>query len=131
MAEKSNATPYDIIGGENAVGELVERFYHYMDTLPEAQTIRRMHQPDPSAACRKLRKFLSGWLGGPDLYVREHGHPRLRMRHLPFDIGSGERDQWLLCMRQALDDMSMTPEFRKNLYQALSHLATHMINRAG
>jgi len=124
----SKTTPYDVIGGELIIRDLVERFYFYMDTLPEARGIRDMHQPDLTSAKTKLFKFLSGWLGGPDLFVQEYGHPMLRARHLPFAIGESERDQWMLCMNKAIAEIPMNPILETNLKNALQELATHMIN---
>ncbi len=129
MTENRQLTPYDHIGEEAVILSLVERFYFYMDTLPEAAGIRAMHAADLSAAHDKLFKFLSGWLGGPDLFVQEYGHPRLRQRHFPFAIDAAARDQWMLCMTKALDEVSMAANFRENLSQALQQLATHMINQ--
>ncbi|MGR8934857.1 MAG: group II truncated hemoglobin [Gammaproteobacteria bacterium] len=122
-------TPYDLIGGEAGIWSLVDRFYFYMDSLPEAAGIRKMHAASLSGAKNKLFKYLSGWLGGPDLYVREYGHPRLRMRHFPFAIGVAERDQWMLCMTKALYEMPMDDALRAGLQEALGNLATHMINQ--
>jgi len=124
----SKTTPYDVIGGELIIRDLVERFYFYMDTLPEARGIRDMHQPDLTSAKTKLFKFLSGWLGGPDLFVQEYGHPMLRARHLPFAIGESERDQWMLCMNKAIAEIPMNPILETNLKNALQELATHIIN---
>jgi hemoglobin len=121
-------TPYGHIGGEQAIHSLVERFYFYMDTLPEARGIRNIHQPNLASANDKLFKFLSGWLGGPNLFVEEFGHPMLRARHFPFHIGESERDQWMLCMNKALDDIPMNPILHTNIKNALQDLATHMIN---
>lgn len=129
MKEPVELTPYELIGGEKAVRSLVDRFYFFMDTLPEVQGIRVMHQHDLSVAKDKLFKFLSGWLGGPDLYIKEFGHPRLRARHFPFAIGADERDQWLLCMNKALGELPMDARFRDELGAALQQLATHMINK--
>lgn len=125
----SDITPYDVIGGEPALRSLVDRFYFYMDILPEARGIRGMHQPSLALAKDKLFKFFSGWLGGPNLFMEEFGHPMLRARHLPFAIGESERDQWMLCMIKALDEMTMDPRLRTNLETALQQLATHMINQ--
>ena len=122
-------TLYEAIGGEKSVRLIVDRFYFYMDTLPETQGIRAIHQSDLSSANSKLFKFLSGWLGGPNLFIEEFGHPRLRARHLPFAIGTSERDQWMLCMRKALAEVSMNPAVAETLKTALHDLATHMINR--
>lgn len=119
---------YARLGGEAAVRALVERFYALMDQLPEAQQLRRLH-PDLERAADSLFKFLSGWFGGPPLYMRERGHPRLRMRHLPFSIGAAERDQWLLCMRQALADQVADERLRAAVENAFAGMADHMINR--
>ena len=133
MTETANPepteTPYQRLGGEAVLRQLVLRFYDYMNQLPEARGIRKMHGADLSGAADKLFKFLSGWLGGPDLFVQEYGHPRLRARHLPFAIGSDERDQWMLCMGKALDDTAMDAELRELLRQALAQTANHMINQ--
>lgn len=129
MTENIQITPYDLIGKEKAIRNLVERFYFFMDTLPEASGIRAMHAADLSDAHDKLFKFLSGWLGGPDLFVQEYGHPRLRQRHFPFAIDASARDQWMLCMNKALNEIAMDKNFRENLTQALQQLATHMINQ--
>jgi hemoglobin len=123
------STPYELIGGEPVVRALVRRFYELMDTLPEAYAVRRLHAADLSGAAEKLYLFLSGWLGGPDLYVQRYGHPRLRARHLPFAIGSRERDEWLLCMNQALDECVADAHIRARLRDALAALADHMRNR--
>jgi len=119
-------TPYALIGGESAILTLVDRFYFYMDSLPETQGIRSIHQPNLDSAKSKLFKYLSGWLGGPDLFVEEFGHPMLRARHLPFTIGESERDQWMLCMNKALDEITMDPRLKINLQNALQQLATHI-----
>jgi hemoglobin len=125
----SAQTPYDFIGGETAIRSLVDRFYFYMDILPEAQGIRSMHQANLASAKDKLFKFLSGWLGGPNLFIEEFGHPMLRRRHFPFKIGPSERDQWMLCVNKALDEIAMDPRLHTNIQTALQDLATHMINQ--
>ena len=119
---------YTRLGGEPAVRALVDRFYQLMDQLPEAQGLRRLH-PDLPRAADSLFKYLSGWFGGPPLYVQERGHPRLRMRHLPFAIGAAERDQWLLCMRQALAEQVADERLRAAVDNAFTGMAAHMINQ--
>jgi len=128
MADKK-LTPYEAMGGEQAIRSLVDRFYFYMDTLPEAAEIRKMHAKSLLSAKDKLFKFLSGWLGGPDLYIQEFGHPMLRKRHFPFAIGQSERDQWILCMIKALAELNMDAGVRGTVQEALSQLASHMINQ--
>ena len=122
-------TPYEVIGGEAAIRTLVEKFYYFMDTLPEAKGIRDMHQADLTSAESRLFKYMTGWLGGPNLYIEEYGHPMLRARHLPFAIGESERDQWMLCMNKAIEEVPMEPRLKTNLQTALQDLATHMINK--
>lgn len=121
---------FDQIGGRETVEKLVNIFYNYMDQLPEVITIRRQHQQDLSEARWKLTLFLTGWLGGPQEYTARFGHPRLRARHLPFPIGINERDQWLLCMFKAIEDVSEIQEpVRSALQNSLARLADHMRNQ--
>ncbi|MFW5443683.1 MAG: group II truncated hemoglobin [Methylococcaceae bacterium] len=129
MTENITTTPYQLMGGEKTVLSLVERFYFYMDTLPEAEGIRKMHANSLLNAKDKLFKFLSGWLGGPDLFIAEFGHPMLRRRHFLFVIGQTERDQWMLCMNKAMAEISMDEALKENLLESIDHLATHMINQ--
>ncbi len=124
----TNNTPYFHIGGEPAVRLLVNQFYFYMDTLVEAQGIREIHQPDLFSVNSKLFKFLSGWLGGPNLFIEEFGHPMLRARHFPFIIGESESEQWMFCMNKALEEIPMNPIVLANIKNALQDLAKHMIN---
>ena len=123
-------TPYEMIGGEQGVRRLVDYFYDHMDEREEVQTVRDMHAKSLRVSRDKLFMFLSGWLGGPDLYIEKYGHPRLRARHLPFSIGKEERDQWMHCMRLALIDMQLEPKLREKLEQAFMATADHMRNRA-
>lgn len=124
-------TIFEMVGGEGKVRELVDRFYDLMDTLPEAAGIRALHPPDLQSSREKLFLFLVGWMGGPPLYVQQYGHPRLRARHLPFPIGESERDQWLRCMKQALEEVVEKELLRVQLYQSFAQLADFMRNKAG
>lgn len=124
-------THYQRIGGDAQVRALVDRFYQLMDELPEAWEIRKLHPADLATSRQKLYEFLSGWMGGPPLYTEKHGHPMLRRRHLPFPIGQRERDQWLMCMRQALDDVVADARLREELYSAFVRVADHMRNQPG
>jgi len=126
---ESSLTHYERIGGGERVRALVQRFYELMDTLPEAYGIRKLHQEDLQSANEKLFKFLSGWMGGPQLYVEQYGHPMLRRRHLPFPIGDAERDQWMLCMNQALSEVVEDVALRGELSDAFTKVADHMRNR--
>jgi hemoglobin len=125
-----NSNPhYETIGGDKVIRALVERFYELMDTLPEAQGVRAMHARDLRGSKEKLFMFLSGWLGGPQRYVEKYGHPRLRQRHMPFTIGESERDQWMMCMRQAMEDVGVSPELRQQLEAAFFKTADFMRNK--
>jgi hemoglobin len=121
-------THYDLIGGDAGIRRLVDRFYDLMDTAPEAATIRRLHAASLKASREKLYLFLTGWTGGPPIYVEKHGHPRLRARHLPFRISSRERDEWMWCMDRALAEQEMPEEVRIHLRERLRQLADHMRN---
>lgn len=120
---------YEILGGEIALRKLTKRFYEIMDVMPEAEGIRKMHPENIQTSEEKLFMFLSGWLGGPQLFVEKFGHPRLRARHLPFTIGKSERDQWMLCMVQAVDDLKIAEPLRSELLHSLLNLADHMRNK--
>jgi hemoglobin len=121
-------TPYDRLGGAVAVRKLVTRFYDLMSELPDARHVLVMHPTDLASSRQKLFEFLSGWLGGPQLYMERRGHPRLRARHLPFRIDSAARDGWMLCMRQALDECSEDGVLKEQLLGSFQRLADHMRN---
>lgn len=120
---------YQRIGGEAAVRALVQRFYQLMDNLPDAAEIRAMHARNLKGSEEKLFLFLSGWLGGPPLYVENYGHPRLRQRHMPFPIDERARDQWMACMRQAMADVGIEEGLRQELDAAFYKVADFMRNR--
>jgi len=123
-------THYEKIGGEAAIHQLVDLFYGHMDELPETYGIRKLHAEDLSGSRSKLFDFLSGWMGGPQLYTDKYGHPMLRRRHLSFAIGNSERDQWMHCMQLALNETVADESLRVELYQAFLKVADHMRNRA-
>ena len=124
-------TPYELIGGETAVSRLVDRFYELMDTVPQFAILRQMHPENLESAREKLFMFLSGWFGGPDLFVEKHGHPMLRARHMPFSIGTVERDQWVACMVLAMEDIGIEEGLRGKLLENFFKTADFMRNREG
>lgn len=124
-------THYDRVGGEEGVRRLVDRFYELMDSRAEVAGIRELHAKSLKASREKLFLFLSGWLGGPQLYVEKYGHPRLRQRHLPFAIGESERDQWMACMLQAMQDIGLDEGLRRELAAAFQKTADFMRNKEG
>lgn len=128
MTTVTAATPYDALGGAEGLHRLVDRFYALMDELPEAYSARKIHPESLAGANQALFEFLSGWFGGPSLYIEKHGHPRLRRRHLPFAIGQAEADEWMLCMRTALTEQVGDERLRDHLLQAFTQMANHMVN---
>lgn len=120
---------YELLGGEMGVHALVDRFYDLMDSAPEAKDIRKLHAASLKQAREKLFMFLSGWSGGPPLYMQKFGHPKLRMRHMPFAIGGRERDQWLWCMNQAVDAGNFHPSVVEHLKKRFSEIADFMRNQ--
>lgn len=129
MSEVPENNHFSRIGGEAGVRRLVDRFYDLMSELPEASAVRGLHPPTLDSSRDKLYWFLCGWLGGPQHFVERFGHPRLRARHLPFPISTVERDQWMLCMRRALDDTVEDGLLREVLAGSLAKVADHMMNR--
>jgi hemoglobin len=119
---------FELVGGQAAVDRIVEGFYRRMDTLPAAQIIRALHPPDLSGSKAVLKSYLAEWLGGPAIYSQERGHPRLRMRHLPFRIGTAERDALMLCMTGALEEVVGSDRLRELLLQSLYKVADWMRN---
>ena len=120
---------YLTLGGETGIRQLVDRFYDLMDTAPEAVHVRALHAASLKQSREKLVLYLMGWTGGPPVYVERFGHPRLRMRHMPFAIGARERDEWLWCMERALTEHDMPTELRGHLWQRLRELADFMRNQ--
>ncbi|MCB9880980.1 MAG: group II truncated hemoglobin [Planctomycetes bacterium] len=122
---------YEALGGDEGVRRLVDVFYDTMDVEPVAAEIRAMHPAVLESSRDKLYWFLSGWTGGPQLYVERFGHPRLRMRHLPFAIGDAEAKAWMHCMRHALAVCVEDPGLREHLEGNFAGLAAHMRNQQG
>lgn len=127
--EDQTITLYEAIGGEATIRALVQRFYALMDTLPEAAECRAIHPADLAGSEAKLFDYLTGYLGGPPVYVEKYGHPRLRSRHFGATIGPAERDQWMLCFRRAMDDTIEHPKLREIIWPPIERLAHHMQNR--
>ncbi|CAG9176503.1 group II truncated hemoglobin [Cupriavidus pampae] len=135
MTEQNNTptedtTAYALVGGEAKVRELVDRFYDLMDLEDQFKGLRALHPTTLEGSRDKLFMFLSGWLGGPSLYIERYGHPRLRARHLPFEIGISERDQWMRCMSMAMEDVGLSEDLRLRLMQAFFETADWMRNVA-
>ncbi|MET0348399.1 MAG: group II truncated hemoglobin [Rhizobacter sp.] len=131
MSGKPFETPFEWVGGEEKVKALSDRFYDLMDLEPAYAELRAMHPTTLDTTREKFFWFLCGWLGGPQHYVERFGHPRLRMRHLPFAIGISERDQWLACMHQAMVELELDPELVERLDKSFFQTADFMRNKGG
>jgi len=129
QAQVQRAAAFEALGGEPQVEALVDRFYDLMELDPAYAALRAVHGPDLTQARQKLSWFLCGWLGGPQHYTERFGHPRLRMRHMPYTIGIVERDQWLACMDQAMAEVGMAEAVRLRLRDSFFQTADWMRNR--
>lgn len=129
-ATGNTVTLYEAVGGEETIRRLVRRFYELMDTLPEAKACRAVHPPSLEGSEEKLFEYLTGWLGGPQLYMAKYGHPMLRRRHFVAPIGPAERDGWLLCFETALAETVENPNLRDTILEPVRRLAMHMQNTA-
>ncbi|MCX7186870.1 MAG: group II truncated hemoglobin [Methylophilaceae bacterium] len=129
----SKATFFELLGGEEqgmeTLRNLVETFYDIMDSDPKAQPIRAMHPADLTSAREKLFMFLTGWTGGPQLYIERYGHPMLRKRHLPFAVDESARDQWMYCMIKAMHQLKMDEALMTKLAGQLYGVADFMRNQ--
>jgi hemoglobin len=129
MSDVTEPSAFERLGGQPVVDRLVDAFYDRMETLPEARGLRALHAPDLAPIRALLKRYFGEWLGGPRLYSQERGHPRLRARHLPFPIGTAERDAWLLCMDGAIDETIGDAALRESLREPITRLADWMRNR--
>lgn len=125
----SQYSTYELVGGEAGVRCLTDRFYALMASVPQFAELRAMHPEDLQGSNDKLFMFLSGWFGGPDLFVQQFGHPMLRARHMPFAIGTVERDQWVACMILAMEDIGLDAALRQKLTENFFNTADFMRNQ--
>ena len=123
----NNDTPYVEIGGDKGVRRLVENFYDIIED--ESPTLRAMLPANTAGSRKKLYEYFSEWLGGPPLYSEKRGHPRLRMRHMPFAIGDDEAKEWMRCMDKAMAQSEVPEALGSFLDLRLGELALHMRNR--
>jgi len=120
---------YQRLGGEPTLRQFVDQLYDFMEFLPEVGRVREMHPRSLSHARDALYMFLSGMLGGPNLYMEAFGPPRLRQKHLRFSIGNEERDQWLLCAEKAAAQLEVESSARAELLSELTAMANHLRNQ--
>ena len=123
----AKATPYEEIGGDEMVRSLVEKFYDIIET--ESPVLRAMLPSTTSGSRQKLYEFLSGWMGGPQLYLERRGHPRLRLRHMPFPIDTHAAEEWTRCMGQALSAVEAPFDVAIYLERELGNTAQELRNQ--
>lgn len=116
---------YQAIGGPEKIKALVDAFYSRVAVHPELVPV---FPDDLTETARKQEQFLTQFLGGPALYTEEHGHPMLRMRHLPFPITPSRKEAWLSCMQEALTEADIAEPYRTAIYERLTMTAQHMMN---
>ncbi|MEQ1710207.1 MAG: group II truncated hemoglobin [Hyphomicrobium sp.] len=119
---------YDTLGGAAVLRRMTRRMYQLMATLPAAAAARAVHPPDLSGSEEKFFEFMSGWLGGPPLFVEKHGPPMLRRRHFVAKIGPDEVAAWLLCFETAMAETVTDPLMQEALREPIRRLAHHMQN---
>ena len=119
------ATPFQRLGGRDAVDRIVEEFYRRLADDPE---LRPLFPQDLGPGIKRQQDFLEQWLGGPPTYSRTHGNPMLRRRHFPFVIGTTHAERWLMHMRAALEACNAPTDVAAEVMQRLEPLAQHMVN---
>ena len=130
VGELFTRTKYQQLGGMKVISPLVDDFYAIMKSDPKAKDCLLTHEGrDLKDSGDKLKFFLSGWLGGPQLYLEKFGHPRLRMRHFPFAIGEKEAEQWLYCMDLALKRSKIKMALQNELREAFKQMVELVRNR--
>ncbi|GLF93650.1 globin [Streptomyces yaizuensis] len=122
-------TFYEQVGGEETFRRLVHRFYQGVAGDPE---LRAMYpEEDLGPAEERFALFLIQYWGGPRTYSEERGHPRLRMRHAPFQVDRAAHDAWLRHMRDAVDELELSPDHERQLWDYLVYAAASMVNTPG
>ena len=122
-------TFYDAVGGEETFTRLVAAFYR---GVADDDLLRPLYpEADLGPAEERLRLFLQQYWGGPRTYSEQRGHPRLRMRHAPFVIGTAERDAWLVRMRAAVDSLDLPDAEDTVLWDYLVSAAYSLVNSPG
>ncbi len=134
LKKQKQTSFYQLLGGQNGLRLLVNNFYNIMENDSYAKNCLELHQLDQgkiqTQAKDKLFMFLSGWLGGPNLFIQHYGHPRMRARHMHISITAKEKDQWLYCMEKALKIHSprVTKKNKKILLNSFTALAMRIQN---
>ncbi|CAN5580926.1 globin [soil metagenome] len=125
--EAAEGNFWEQVGGRATFEKLVRAFYEGIRT-DEVLLPMYPEQPELEGAIQRLTGFLEQYWGGPGTYSQERGHPRLRMRHMPFKVNPDARDRWLLHMRAALDSLELPPLQDATLWAYLDRAAHAMVN---
>lgn len=118
-------TPYELLGGQETIRKLVNAFYPRVMANPH---LRPIFPDDITEVMHKQELFLTQFLGGPALYSEKYGPPRLRARHMPFEITPLRAEAWLHCMRDAMDEIGLEGPVRDFFYERLTQVAYFMVN---
>jgi hemoglobin len=135
QATNATHTPqslYDLVGGEKGIKNLVRVFYDIVETNPEAQQLHLLHIRGNGVAHSRLEQFnfLSGFLGGPKLYVEKHGHSNITSMHEHVEISNQSKNSWLYCMNMAIDQVGIKASSKEILMRSFSKLAEKLVNQA-
>lgn len=122
---KKPLIPYEEIGAEK-LSQLIDIFYSKVAVHPDLYPI---FPDDLTETARKQKQFQTQFLGGPNLFSEEHGHPMMRARHMPFQITPTRAKAWLTCMYEAMDDVGLDGKLREIYYKRLEMTAMHMVNK--
>jgi len=125
MPEDEEPNVYDLVGGIDTMRRLVDAFYAGVEADP---VLRPLYPPDMTDSKEHLALFLAQYWGGPQTYSQQRGHPRLRMRHMPFVIGQRERDAWVTHMLAAVDTAGIEEPARQEMRNYFRDAATFLIN---
>lgn len=123
---------YDLIGGEEGIKKLVNMFYDIVETNPEGHKLHLLHLRGNGIAHSRVEQFnfLSGFLGGPKLYVEKHGHSNVRSMHEHVEINSEAKEIWLKCMSMAIDNVGIAPTIKDKLMSNFTVIAERLVNRS-
>lgn len=127
--EQPEPSFYETVGGHETFVALVDRFYEGVADDPELRAL--YPEEDLAPAARRLRMFLEQYWGGPHTYSEERGHPRLGMRHAPYEVTPAQRERWLRHMRDAVRSLDLDPVAAQTLWAYLVRAAYFLVNTPG
>jgi hemoglobin len=125
VSSEPTATPFERLGGRDAVARVIEAFYDRIEGDPE---LRAIFPNDLEEGREKQRLFFEQWLGGEPRYSDRYGHPMMRRRHLPHAITARAADRWIAHFTAALEECAVPPDLRETILERLRPLARHMVN---